>query len=134
MSNDIKWLVKDHIIIIEYIGTINTEDVIHTTQTSQQWLQSTSNTVHIINNLTNTEGVSTDFQKVGTILGVTRDLMKMGNLGAQVAFGTENRMLKFLSSIVGQMGGSEFRMFDSYDLALAHITHNNPQLKELLPT
>lgn len=134
MSSNIKWLIEDHIIMIEYTGTITTEDVIHTTQTSKQWLQSTSNTVHIINNLTKTDGLSPEFQKVGTILSVTRDLLGMDNLGKMIAFGTENRLLRFLSSIVGQVGGTEFRMFDTYELALDHITHNDPQLAELVPT
>ena len=134
MPSSVEWLIEDHIILIKYSGNIAIEDAIKTTTTSKEWLQSTSNTVHLINDLSKTDGVSPDFQKVGKILSVTRDFMSMDNLGMMVGYGTENKLVKFLSTMVTQLGRSDFRIFDTYELALEHIMHNEPNLKELLPT
>lgn len=134
MPSSVKWLIRDHIIVIEYAGNIAIDDAVTATTTCKEWLQSTPNTVHLINNLTETEGLSPEFQKVGQILGVTRDFMSMKNLGIMVGYGTENKMVKFLSNMVGQLGKANFRMFDTYDLAVEHIMHNDPKLKELMPS
>lgn len=134
MPSSVKWLIKDHVIAIEYVGNIAIDDAIKSTSICKEWLQSTTNQVHLINDLTTMEGLSPEFQKVGQIFGVTRDFMSMDNLGMMVGYGTENKMVKFLTNMVGQLGKANFSMFDSYDLAIEHIMHNDPKLRELLPT
>ena len=60
--------------------------------------------------------------------------MSQPNLGAIVAFGTDNKLVKFLGSMVMQLNKNEWRVLPTYEDAIQHFTHNYPALKpELEP-
>lgn len=132
MASDIKWLVDNRVIVITYTGTIKTDDVIKVTKIGTEWLENNANqTIHLVNDLSQTDGMATDFQRVGDILTVTRTIMSMDNMGMMAAFGSDNRMIKFLLSIVSQIGSIDYRMFETYEQCKHYLEHNNQPL--LLP-
>jgi len=131
MPSTIEWQVENRVILLTYTGKVSVEDVLYTTNTGIDWLEQTAEKVHVVNDLTQMEGLTSDFQNVGKILSVTRDFMGMDNLGLMVAYGTDNRLVKFLSTVVGQMGGITFRMFGTRAEALTYLSHNDTSLHTL---
>lgn len=134
MASKVYWVVENQVMLIKYAGTIATDDVIQAMQIGTEWLQRTNNTVHVINDLTAVDNVAPSFQKVGDILNVTRTFMQMDNLGLTFAFGADNPMVKFLSNLVPQVSGINFRMFDTYAACREHLQHNVPDLVTLPTT
>jgi len=132
MASEVKWLVENHALILAYNGTVTTDDVLYTTRTGEDMIKQCNNTVHILNDLTQTDGLAPEMQKVGDILKVTRSFMSLDNMGMMVAYGTNNKIIKFLSNLVGQVGRIEFRMFDTYDEAVQFLIHNDTLLADQL--
>ena len=132
MASEVKWLVENHALILAYNGTVTIDDVLYTTRTGEDMIKQCNNTVHILNDLTQTDGLAPEMQKVGDILKVTRSFMSLDNMGMMVAYGTNNKIIKFLSNLVGQVGRIEFRMFDTYDEAVQFLIHNDTLLADQL--
>ena len=126
-----QWLVQEKILLGQFIGDINTEDIAQSDHDANTLLdQATSERVHFILDMS-----------AQTAMPPIRDLtpdnsfFKHPRVGWVVGFGISNKVVYFAGLIVSQFFGMQMRMVKNFDEALHFlqgIDTNLPSLTGLL--
>lgn len=134
MAHEVKWLIENKLLINKYIGTLEMNDFLSVSETNIKLMSETSDRVHVMVDMTKFESIHTDMSRLPIIVQSSRNFMSQPNLGSIIAFGTDNKLVKFLGSMVMQLNKNEWRVLPNYQDAIQHFIHNYPALKpELEP-
>jgi hypothetical protein len=130
MSVDVSWYEESRVVYMHCVGEITFEDLRDSNITQAEMITGGVAPVHtIINSIEATNlGVTSLFKFRSAMIDPNTP-----NIGWIVMVGGD-KFLHFLGNMVAQLGGFDFKVVNTMDEALIHITHNDPTLKHLSPT
>lgn len=128
MGCNVSWMIEGHVIEHKYIDTLIADDMVDVSRISLELLSSVESTIHVIADLTDLTGMQPDLMNIGNLTKLSRAFMSHENLGSIILYGTDNRMIKFLTSILFQMSKKEWRVVDNQEAALAILKRIDPSL------
>lgn len=129
MTINIRWLVEKRVIYCTMEGTLSVELLQMTSQQIIERLnQGEQKLVHILFDLSMTQSVSL---QMGLIGETVRPFMTHPNIGWIIAFGTQNGMIRMISSIVSQTFRARFRFYPQRDEAIHMLQSLDTTLPDL---
>lgn len=129
MTMNIRWLVEKRVIYCTIEGTLSVEELRQGSSPILQMLnQGEQKLVHILFDLSMTQGVPL---QMGLIGETVRPFMTHPNTGWIIAFGTQNGMIRMISSIVSQTFRARFRFYPQRDEAIHMLQSLDTTLPDL---
>jgi len=135
MSITVEWFIEHRIIKIVMNGDFTTVDLNHASNECVRLMnciptnENASPTVHFI--LDNTHIGDTK----SAVLGMYKSsapLLKDKRMGWMIVYGKNNPMTQYAGTIISQIARSRFRIFSTYDEAIAFLKSNDESLEMLL--
>ena len=119
------WIVDNMVVYAQTKGHIDNEAFLQADKRLYQYIEeSDQELVHFI----------FDYTEVTRLPQITvqsqATIAKHPRFGWAVVFGSENRLLRFLTSVSAQLFQLRFRMVDTFTEAEAHLRHVYPNLPE----
>ena len=128
MAHEVKWIAGNRIILNRYIDTLDMDDLEAIIEKDIAMMTDVTHPVYVIIDFTEMTGLHPDMNSIPKLMAMTRDLMSQPNLKTIVGYGSNNKMIKFLGSIVTQVGRMEWRFFNSYQETIKYLVHNDASL------
>lgn len=124
-----RWLVENRVIHCSIEGALNVEQLRAGSQQLVQKLeQSNKQPVHIFFDLSLVQSIPL---QMGLIGEAVRPFMTHPNTGWIIAFGTQNGMIRMISSIVSQTFRARFRFYPQRDEAIHMLQSLDTTLPDL---
>lgn len=131
MTMNIRWLVEKRVIYCSFEGTLSVEQLRASSQQIIERLsQSEQKLVHILFDLSMVEGIPLQMGLIGESV---RPFMTHPSTGWIIAFGTQNGMIRMISSIVSQTFRARFRFYRQRDEAIQMLQSLDTTLPDLSP-
>lgn len=119
MSADVRWYLENRIIAVRLYGEVRAEEIEWIAQEMAKLIdQSNYSLVHALIDVQNITRVP---QNVGVVSRASSAIAGNKRLGWAVHYGTENFLLKFLSTMVTQIFKVRFRLVASKALAIQFL-------------
>lgn len=132
MGFEIKWYLQKKIIHADIIGKVSIDDVKLGSQTAiDMFNQSNAPLVHVLANESNLESLPISlnaFSEAATF-------MRHPQIGWLIMYGTDNRMSKFMSSMLSGIAKVRHRRFETLEQSLEFLTTVDtslPPIEEML--
>lgn len=132
MTAQVSWLIENHVIETQHSGKFTTDDAIHFSQICTGHLNNSDHLLHLLVDHTQTTGFSSEMQRLGDMMDYAKPFFTHSNLGIMVAYGFNNKLIKFMATVAAQLSSKEYRLFDTREEALNHLVFNDPSLADLI--
>jgi len=132
MTSEVKWYLEDQILTIQHTGIFNMEDAEYLIGECVTHLNNATHQIHVIVNHSATESLSSDLHRVTKIKELALPFFGHENLGIIIAYGIENRLIRFFATMAGQLSKHEYHLVDTFEEAIRLIKHNDAVIAERL--
>lgn len=131
MAMNTTWLIEGHVLYNRIEGMLTINDLHAGSARMCQMLdQGDNHLVHALFDLTHAQGIPL---RISTVIEITRPFMTHPNTGWVIAFGTDNEMIRMISSIVSQTFRARFRFYPQRDEAIHMLQSLDTTLPDLSP-
>lgn len=129
MAINVTWLIEGHVLYNRIEGMLTTEELRAGSAQMRQMLdQGEHKLVHALFDLTRAQGVPL---QISTISEITQPFLTHPNTGWIIAFGTQNGMIRMISSIVSQTFRTRFRFYPEREEAIHMLQSLDATLPDL---
>lgn len=129
MSYEAMWLIEGRVILHKHSGLLNLDDIGSIGSITVDMLSNVDVKIHIVSDLTEVTGVHPNFNNVKELTKISRELMVHPNLGKFIPFGSDNKVLNFLGSVLFQISKKEWKWANDYDSAVKILIRTDPSLE-----
>lgn len=127
MSHQQAWLIKNHVVYVEFSGNMSAEDVgdaFH--ESAAHVIESTDAPVHFLHNWCDVSSFPTSLSKVFKASQNTKAPIR--KVGWVVAYGKYNRLFKFMGDIFFQLFSVRFRLYETFEEAVDFLCKQDTRL------
>jgi len=127
----VNWFIKDEVIRLQSIGDLTYTDFEEGTRCIFEYLNnSTSHRVHILFDETQLTSIPRDIAKMRELASwITHP-----KVGWAIAYGNEDRFLRFATTFVTHIVRLPYRRFDTYEQAYQFLLKKTPTLPDIFAT
>ncbi len=125
MPYTIWWEVEGHILYASYSGDVTVDEL--TAAMKDLDVEMTSHGGPFVNMITDMRNVQRQ-PSLTEVLGVIRQFETSEQLGWSLNVGDSNPLLRFMTTIAGQLMHQRMRSFDTPEEALAFLKENDPSI------
>lgn len=121
------WLVENRVTLNRMWGDVTLEDLRGSAAQTLARLENSRGIVHEIIDLTQVKTVASQMTEISRF---TTPVINHPNMGWIVVYGMQNKLLRFVASMVGQITRAHTRLVDKRADALKTLMHLDPSLTE----
>jgi len=134
MANEVTWIIENHLISNKYVGTLEMSDFLTVAEMNVALMAGISNPIHVMADLTELDGIHSEFGHLPELVSISRKFMSQSNLGSIVAYGTDNKLVKFLGTMIMQLNKTQWHVSPNFDEAMRYLSHIDSSLTPELET
>jgi hypothetical protein len=133
MSTQQKWYLNNRIVFVEFAGELSVDDIVEALETSINYVErSDAQPVHFLHDWTQLKKFPTNILQIRRQSDIR--LSDRAKLGWMVAYGNDNRLMRYISQTVTYLFDIRFRMFSTREEALRFLHKMDDTLSgNLLP-
>lgn len=123
------WLIENQIVLVRFWDDLTIEMIAEAFKTSGDFLRSApGGKIHFLHDWTDLRSYPTNIKQLnsGNQANLTPELAQ--HLGWMVAYGKDDQMLRYLSSVLLQIVGIPFRLFPTRKDCLRYLCHMDQTL------
>lgn len=132
MAREVKWYLEDYILSVTHTGKFTADDATTIINECMVYFNNAAYPIHVVVNHSETESLTSDLHKITKIRELALPFFTHPNLGMMIAYGIENRLIRFFATMAGQLSKREYRLVDTLDDAIEIIQRNDPVVGEVL--
>jgi len=117
------WLVEGKVILIEMSGELSLEELQASAAQSLDALNQANETLHQIIDFTHASSLANNLSDLSKL---SRPVNEHPLLGWVVMYGIQNKLIKFLTTMTGQLTNSKLKSVDTREDATAFLQHVEP--------
>src|SRR5688572_20135664 len=129
MSADVRWYLENRVIAVRLYGEVRAEEIEWIAQEMTRLIEHSSYT--LVHALIDVQNITRVPQNVGVVSRASSTIAGNKRLGWAVHYGTDNFLLKFLSTMVSQIFKVRFRLVASKALAIQFLQDQDVSLVSL---
>lgn len=120
MPTQQKWYLNDRIVFVEFAGELSVDDIVEALETSINYVErSAAQPVHFLHDWTQLKKFPTNILQIRRQSDIR--LSDRSKLGWMVAYGNDNRLMRYISQTVTYLFDIRFRMFSTREEALRFL-------------
>jgi hypothetical protein len=132
MAITLKWLIRDRVILEEYVGDINIQQVTEAMKNVEAMVEASgAPLVHALADTSAMKGFPTHLIE---LQNATRSLLSHPRYGWLIIYGRNDMMLRFILQVLTGVFKVRLRMFDTRDEALEFLATVDSTLHDELHT
>jgi hypothetical protein len=129
MSADVRWYLENRVIAVRLYGEVRAEEIEWIAQEMTRLIEHSNYT--LVHALIDVQNITRVPQNVGVVSRASSTIAGNKRLGWAVHYGTDNFLLKFLSTMVSQIFKVRFRLVASKALAIQFLQDQDVSLVSL---
>lgn len=134
MAHEVKWLIENRLLLNKYVGVLGMDDLEGVSGKSIRMTEAVTDKFYVLGDFSELTSVQPTLSGMPELIKLSKAFTSKPNLGTIVAYGTDNKMIKFLSSVIIQIAKKNWKFFNSGEEALNHLMHIDPSLAPELET
>ena len=127
-----EWLIEKRLVQVHFIGELSIHDIVEALETSAHFVDAGDPpSVHFLHDWTQLDKFPTNILQIMRSVNVR--LAHPDRVGWMVAYGSDNRLMRYVSQTVLQIMRIKFRTFSTREDALAYLCHMDATLPQIPP-
>lgn len=130
VAREVKWYIENRILTVTHSGVFTANDAVDLIAECMTYFEGANHPIHVIVNHSETESLTADLHHITKIRELATPFFTHPNLGMMIAYGIENRLIRFFATMAGQLSKHEYRLVDTFDEAIEIIKRNDLNIAE----